>query len=212
MAQPNRVASWAKAGLLRGLAATAFGMHPQHEPSAWRLGPDLIKMRHMPPVIRASGGRCDITRRAPRWCAAPEARRGGDIHAGCRAREGVSGRRARRRSPERCRTRACCRRGPWRTKPEFADSLGPLVSHRLPAAHWRALLDREIERSWPPVSSPSPRPHRRQRGGHCPHRHLPRSEGQPAALRRRPHQRAPDRQGARPRARAAQAAGRAADP
>jgi hypothetical protein len=31
------------------------------------------------------------------------------------------------------------------TKPEFADSLGPLVSHRLPAARWRALLDREID-------------------------------------------------------------------
>ena len=31
------------------------------------------------------------------------------------------------------------------TKPEFADSLGPLVSHRLPAARWRALLDREVD-------------------------------------------------------------------
>jgi hypothetical protein len=31
------------------------------------------------------------------------------------------------------------------TKPEFADILGPLVGHRLPAARWRALLDGEID-------------------------------------------------------------------
>ena len=29
--------------------------------------------------------------------------------------------------------------------PSLPTSLGPLVSHRLPAARWRALLDREID-------------------------------------------------------------------
>jgi hypothetical protein len=31
------------------------------------------------------------------------------------------------------------------TRPEFADSLSPLVGHRLPAARWRALIDREVD-------------------------------------------------------------------
>ena len=141
----------------------------------------------MPPVIRASGGRCDITRCVPlparnfaRFCA-----RRPNAHAGRRAGEADCDRRARRRSPARrragahrqCRPRRRPRRS-WPTIWRRSSRTG------CPPARWRALLDREIDAlAAAGLIAASGRSHRSQRGRRRPRRHLPRAQGQPAARR-----------------------------
>jgi hypothetical protein len=108
---------------------------------------DFIKMRPMPPVIRASGGRCDITR-----CVSGRAR--GVVHL-MRGRPKTM-QAAGLEKPfatgaldaDRLRAVVLVRiasSGRGVTKAEVGDDLGPLIAHRLPSARWRALLDGEID-------------------------------------------------------------------
>ena len=161
MTQRNHDASWAEPGLYEAIAtkpATSGCYNPSGcRPIAIGLSAQQAlgvlarfqqDARRMPPVIRASGGRCDITRCVPvpardfaRFCAGrPSA------HAGRRAGEADCNRRARRRSPARHCAGAHRQRRPrhcqgaswptiWRRSPRTG----------MPAARWRALLDREID-------------------------------------------------------------------
>ena len=103
--------------------------------------PDFRKIAHEPPVIRASGARCDITRLVPATGAG----------ACCPCKEaGVQKATVPQSSPngaDRLRQLvlvriACALRGA--TKAEIATDLAPIATG-LPAAQWRAKVDREIE-------------------------------------------------------------------
>ena len=92
-------------------------------------------------------------------------------------------------------------------KAEIAADLAPLASHRLPAGHWRALIEREIAAlADAGLVATQGRTHRSFRSRRRSRRHLPRSQGKSAALVARGARRAPHRQNYGARARGAKAA------
>ena len=97
-------------------------------------------------------------------------------------------------------------------KAELADDLAPLTSHRIPAARWRALLDLEIDALAAAglIAAAGSRIEASD-GRRGARRHLPRPQGQPAAIRGRRLQRTPGRQGAGAGARGRQTPRRAGD-
>jgi hypothetical protein len=106
--------------------------------------PDFRKIAHEPPVIRASGARCDITRLVPAagagaCCPCKEAR----VQKATVPQRSPTGAEGADRLRQLVLVRmACALRGA--TKAEIATDLAPIATD-LPAAQWRAKVDREIE-------------------------------------------------------------------
>jgi hypothetical protein len=106
--------------------------------------PDFRKIAHEPPVIRASGARCDITRLVPAagagaCCSCKEAR----VQKATVLQRSLNGAEGADRLRHLVLVRiACALRGA--TKAEIATDLAPIATG-LHAAQWRAKVDRELD-------------------------------------------------------------------